>query len=40
MENPNTPKGSDEVLNVLGKKSAIGKIQKKTHDDVENIDVV
>lgn len=40
MKNPNTPKGSDEVLTVPGKKPAIGKIQKETHDDAENIDVV
>jgi hypothetical protein len=40
MKNLNTPEELDASINGPKKKPAIGKIQKKTHDDVEDIDVV
>ncbi len=40
MKTINSPKGQEDSPEVQGKKPSIGRIQKKTHDDVEGTEAM
>lgn len=40
MKNINSPKGQEDTLEVQGKKPVVGKIQEKTHKDVEGTEAL